>query len=82
MRLAEELLQGKQPKEARKIYEKLVGEEPDLALYQYGLGKALGAEGSMRGAIEHYKKACELAPAYTAARYALAMAYRSTKRSG
>jgi tetratricopeptide (TPR) repeat protein len=84
MRLAESLLQAKEFKESRRLYEKLVAEEPDLAVYHYGLGKALAAQGSvdpglMRDAIEQYRRACELSPVFSAARYALAMAYRQTK---
>jgi tetratricopeptide (TPR) repeat protein len=79
MRLAESLLQGKELPESRKIYQKLVAEEPDLALYHYGLGKVLSAEGSLPGAIEQYQRACELSPVFSAARYALAMAYRQAK---
>jgi tetratricopeptide (TPR) repeat protein len=84
MRLAESLLQAKEFKESRRLYEKLVAEEPDLAVYHYGLGKALAAQGStdpdlMKGAIEQYRRACELSPVFSAARYALAMAYRQTK---
>jgi len=40
MRLAEALLQSRKFKESRNFYEKLVAEEPDLALYHYGLGVA------------------------------------------
>ncbi|HKV53009.1 MAG TPA: tetratricopeptide repeat protein [Candidatus Binataceae bacterium] len=77
MRLAEALLQARQFGEARKIYEKLVDEESDLAMYQYGLGRSLEGQGQLSQAIEHYRKACELAPSFAGARYALAMAYRS-----
>ncbi len=78
MRLAEALLQAHQYREARKIYQQLVEEEPDLAIYQYGLGKALEAEGNLAEAVVHYKQACDVAPGFAAARYALAMAYRSS----
>lgn len=79
MRLADSLLQAKEFKESRKLYEQLVAEEPDLALYHYGLGKALEAEGSLTEAIAQFRRACELSPLYSAARYALAMAYRQAK---
>jgi len=88
MRLAESLLQAKEFKESRKLYEKLVAEEPDLAVYHYGLGKVLAAQGSqnpefmpesMKDAIEQFRRACELSPIFSAARYALAMAYRQTR---
>jgi tetratricopeptide (TPR) repeat protein len=73
------LLLAKQPAEAHALYQKLVDEEPDLALYRFGLGKALAAEGHLTEAIEQYQKACRLSPAFSAARYALAMAYRQVK---
>ncbi len=76
MRLAEVLLESRKFKESRALYEKLVAEEPDLAVYHYGLGKALAALGSETDAIAQYQRACELSPAFSAARYALAMAYR------
>jgi tetratricopeptide (TPR) repeat protein len=82
MRLAEALLQGKEFGQSRKLYEKLVAEEPDLALYHYGLGKALAAQGSLPEAIAQYHRACELSPVFSAARYALAMAYRQSKDIG
>jgi len=76
MRLAEALLQSRKFKESRNLYEKLVAEEPDLAVYHYGLGKALAALGSQTEAIAQYQRACELSPVFSAARYALAMMYR------
>ena len=82
MRLADSLLQAKEYKESRELYQKLVAEEPDLALYHYGLGKALEAQGSLTDAIEQFRRACELSPLFSAARYALAMAYRQTKDIG
>ncbi len=80
MRLAEALLQGNQFAESRKIYQQLVKEESDLALYHYGLGKAIAAQGDLTGAIAEYERACQLSPVFSAARYALAMAYRQAKQ--
>ena len=76
MRLAEALLQGKQYGESRRIYEALVSEESDLAAYHYGLGKVLIAQGGVQDAIAQFRRACELSPIFSAARYSLAMAYR------
>ena len=78
-RLGDALLQAREFEESHAIYAKLVDEEPDLAVYHYGLGKALAARGSLKEAIEHYRRACELSPGYAAARYALAMAWREAK---
>jgi tetratricopeptide (TPR) repeat protein len=80
MRLADALLLGHDFKESRGIYEKLVAEEPDLAMYHYGLGKVLAAQGdSILEAIPQFRRACDLSPNFSAARYALAMAYRQIK---
>jgi tetratricopeptide (TPR) repeat protein len=80
MRLADALLAGHDFKESRAIYQKLVAEEPDLAMYHYGLGKVLAAEGdAILEAIPEFRRACDLSPNYSAARYALAMAYREIK---
>jgi len=77
MRLAEALLQAHELKESLEIYEKLVAEEPDLALYQYGLGKVLAAQGTtITDAVPHLRRACELSPNFSAAHYALAVAYQ------
>ncbi len=78
MRLADALLAGHDFKESREIYEKLVAEEPDLAMYHYGLGKVL-AQSDLIDAIAQYRRACDLSPNFSAARYALAMAYRQIK---
>ena len=75
MRYADALLQGNDHNGSLQLYEKLVAEEPDRALYQYGMGKALVAGGSVVEAIPHFKRACELSPTFATARYALAMAY-------
>ncbi len=80
MRLADALLKGRNFKESREIYEKLVKEEPDLAMYHYGLGKVLAAQGgSTLEAIPQLRRACELSPNFSAARHALAMAYRDVQ---
>ena len=77
MRLAEALLAAHEYKESRKVYEKLVEEEPDLATYHYGLGKVLAAQGdSILEAIPQFQRACELSPSFSAAHYALATAYK------
>ena len=42
----------------------------------YGMGRIEAARGDIATAAESYRKACELFPAYGAAQYALALAYR------
>ncbi len=76
MRLADALLQGGRIDESRKIYEALVKEEPDRALFHYGLGRALATSGStILDAVEEYKRACQLAPAFGAAHLELSKGY-------
>jgi tetratricopeptide (TPR) repeat protein len=80
--LANALISSHEYIESRKLYEKLIQEEPDRALYYYGLGKVLAAQGStVFDAIPQLKKAIQLAPNFAAAHYQLAMVYRQTKDS-
>jgi tetratricopeptide (TPR) repeat protein len=76
MRLADALLQGGRTDESRKIYEALVKEEPDRAIFHYGLGRALATRGTtILDAVEQYKRACQLAPAFGAAHLELSKGY-------
>jgi tetratricopeptide (TPR) repeat protein len=79
MHLADSLLSSHEYVESRKLYEKLIQEEPDRALYYYGLGKVLAGQGStVFDAIPQLKKAIELSPNFAAAHYQLALVYRQT----
>lgn len=76
MRLADALLQAGRSDESRKIYETLVKEEPDRALFHYGLGRSLATQGStVFDAITQFKRACELAPNFAAAHLELSKGY-------
>ncbi|HXE63790.1 MAG TPA: tetratricopeptide repeat protein [Bryobacteraceae bacterium] len=76
MRLADALLQGGRIDESRKIYEALVKEEPDRAIFHYGLGRALAIRGTtILDAVEQYKRTCQLAPAFGAAHLELSKGY-------
>jgi len=76
MRLADALLQGGRSDESRKIYEALVKEEPDRAAFHYGLGRTLASSGTtILDAVDQYKRACQLAPAFGAAHLELSKAY-------
>ncbi len=76
MRLADALQQAGRSNESRKLYEALVNEEPDRAVYHYGLGRALATQGStLFDAIAQYKRACELAPNFAAAHLELSKSY-------
>ncbi|MBI1941717.1 MAG: tetratricopeptide repeat protein, partial [Acidobacteria bacterium] len=76
LKLAENLLAAGEWEEAGGIYEAIVKEHPDAAEAYYGIGRTRGAKGDLAGAMESYRQACELFPAYGAAHYALALAYR------
>lgn len=79
MHLAESLLSSHEYVESRRLYEKLIQEEPDRALYYYGLGKVLAGQGTtVFDAIPQLKKAIDLSPNFAAAHYQLALAYRQT----
>ena len=74
--LADALLQGGRIGESRKIYEGLVMEEPDRAIFHYGLGRTLATSGStILDAVDQYKRACELAPGFGAAHLELSKGY-------
>jgi tetratricopeptide (TPR) repeat protein len=76
LKLAEVLLALGELAASRKIFEELAAEHTDLAQAHYGIGRARAAQGDLAGAVDHYRKACELAPQFAAARYGLALAYQ------
>src|SRR5437016_8430930 len=59
-----------------KIYEAILKVDAESAEALYGLGRIQAARGEISAAAESYRRACELFPAYGAAQYALALAYR------
>jgi tetratricopeptide (TPR) repeat protein len=76
LKLAESLLTAGDREESGKIYEAILKTDSDSAEALYGLGRVRAARGDTTGAMESYRKACELFPAYGAAQYALALAYQ------
>lgn len=76
LKLAESLLTTGHQEEAESMYEAIIKDHPETAEAYYGLGRIRTAKGDLPGAVESYQKACELFPAYGAAHYALARAYR------
>ncbi|MGA8185323.1 MAG: tetratricopeptide repeat protein [Terriglobia bacterium] len=76
LKLAESLLTSGKQEEAGRMYEAIIKDHPQVAEAYYGLGRIRTAKGDLPGAVESYQKACELFPAYGAAHYALATAYR------
>jgi tetratricopeptide (TPR) repeat protein len=76
LKLAENVLISGKLEEAGSLYEAIIKNHPGVAEPYYGLGRIRTAKGDLPGAIKSYQKACELFPAYGAAHYALAKAYR------
>lgn len=74
--LAESLLAAGKLDECRVVYEAVTAQHPDAAAAYYGLGRARAARRDLAGAVELFRKACDLYPSFGAAHYALALAYR------
>ena len=76
LKLAESLLAIGKLEECRRVSDKLLEQSPGSARAQYVAGRAKAAQGEIAAAVENYKTACELAPHYASAHYALSLAYR------
>jgi len=76
LKFAENLLAAGDWEEAERIYESIIKEHRDAAEAYYGIGRIRTAHGDLMAAVESYRRACELFPAYGAAHYGLALAYR------
>jgi protein O-mannosyl-transferase len=76
--LAKSLLEAGRADESRALYRQIVEERPDTAEAHYGLGRIAADRRETGAAIEALRRACELFPAFGAAHYALARAYRAT----
>ncbi|HYK87582.1 MAG TPA: tetratricopeptide repeat protein, partial [Acidobacteriota bacterium] len=76
LKLADNLLAAGEWDEAGRIYEGIVKDYPDAAEAYYGIGRIRAAHRDLTGAVESYRRACELFPPYGAAHYGLAQAYR------
>jgi len=76
LKFAESLLAAGDWEEAGRIYEAIIKEHRDAAEAYYGIGRIRAANGDLIAAVESYRRACELFPAYGAAHYRLALAYR------
>ena len=77
VRLARLLFDAGEAGQSATLYRAIVDQNPRLASAHFGLGQLLAAQGDWHGAIESFRRACEIAENYAAAEYALAMAYRS-----
>lgn len=75
-RLADVLLADDEIDRSRDVFRELVAANPDDARALHGLGKAEAAAGQLEAAVQHLRRAVQLAPAFGQAHYALALAYR------
>ncbi|MFN7998219.1 MAG: tetratricopeptide repeat protein [Bryobacteraceae bacterium] len=76
LKLGEWLLASGNAREARTVLEVVVRRHPDSAQTVYTLGRARAAMDDLPGAVEAYRRACELFPEFGPAHYALGIAYR------
>ena len=76
LRLAEVLLAMGEFREARKVSDELLDDRPDSARVHFLAGRVREAQGEVQTAVESYRFACELAPRFGPAHYALGLAYR------
>jgi tetratricopeptide (TPR) repeat protein len=77
MKLAEVLLSLNRWRESRDECLRAIKQDGGFAPAYYWLGRG-AAQSDVKSAIEHYRKACELAPAFGSAHYALALLYQKT----
>jgi tetratricopeptide (TPR) repeat protein len=76
IKLAEVLLNLGRFDESREVSQSILKDNPQVAPAYYWVGRVNVAQGRSPQAIEAYKKACELWPAYGTAHYALALLYQ------
>ena len=76
VRLAQLLFDAGDTEGSARVYREVIDHNPDLAPAYFGWGQGLAAREDWAGAIESYRRACEIARNYAPAQYALAMAYR------
>jgi tetratricopeptide (TPR) repeat protein len=75
-KLGESLRASGSVKESRRVFEEVVRHDPEGAQAQYDLGQARQADKNLDGAIESFRRACELFPNFGAAHYALAHVFQ------
>ncbi|PYV22008.1 MAG: hypothetical protein DMG24_18005 [Acidobacteria bacterium] len=76
LKLAEALAARGDWEESGEVYQAILARRPDCAQACYGAGRVRAARGDTPGAAELLGRACALFPAYGAAHYLLALAYR------
>jgi tetratricopeptide (TPR) repeat protein len=80
VKLAEALFEAGAFEESRRECEALAGDRATEPMGQFGLGRVAASEGRHDAAIEHFRRAIELYPAWGGAHYALALSYRALGR--
>lgn len=81
LKLAESLFKAGEDARSEEVYAVLLKEYPDQPLVHYGLGQLKERQEDWEGAVRHYQKACEEAPEFGAAHYALGLALRNLGKS-
>ena len=76
LQLATTLIDLNRVEESVAHLQEIVQRQPDNPLAHYELGRAYARADKRDKALKSYSQACELAPAFGAAQYALALAYR------
>jgi tetratricopeptide (TPR) repeat protein len=82
LKLGEWLLASGRAQEARAVLEAAVRRHPDSAQAVFTLGRARAAMDDQSGAVEAYRRACELYPEFGPAHYSLGLAYRQLGDDG
>jgi tetratricopeptide (TPR) repeat protein len=80
LRLAESLIASSRWEESQRIAESITRAHPEDADAHYIVGRVAAARNELTVAVAAFGRSCELFPAYGAAHYALAMAYRKLGR--
>jgi tetratricopeptide (TPR) repeat protein len=77
LRMADVLFASGEFRESAQLYRAIITTDPNNPAACYGLGRVQAARGEWSAAAVSQQKACDLFPAYGAAHYALAQAYRT-----
>jgi tetratricopeptide (TPR) repeat protein len=78
LKLSEALLLLRRLDDSERASRSAIARSPQLAPAYYWLGRVAAARGQQAAAMEHYRTACRLWPAYGTAHYALALLAQSS----
>ncbi|MSV29760.1 MAG: tetratricopeptide repeat protein [Bryobacterales bacterium] len=78
LKLADHLLSRNEVGDSLALYEELLKQPYPPADAYFGQGRILSTRGETQAAIQAFERACELAPNFGAAHYAVALAYRDS----